>query len=181
MDDHPSQQALNHYFATHWQNKSRHHYRFTGPELALRVQPGERVIDVGCGLNQFRGVIPNLVGVDPAFDQADYRLTIEQFAQEYRGPGFDVAFCLGSINFGTVDDIVRGIVSVRRIMSDRHRIYWRCNPGRHDHGLVEFEQIPVFPWSWDWHHKLSDQLGYRLAQLEWDNHDRIFAEWITVS
>lgn len=181
MDRHPNQHTLNHYFATHWVHKNKHHYQFTGPSLTQRILPHERVIDVGCGLNRFRGVIPNLVGVDPAFDQADYRMPIEQFASEWRGEQFDVALCLGSINFGTVDDIIRGIQSVAQVMRPQHRIYWRCNPGRHDHGMQEFEQVLVFPWSFDWHHKLSCQLGYQLAQLEWDTHDRIYAEWKRIS
>lgn len=179
--DHNTQQKIDVYFAQHWPHKTKHNYRYTGPTLAHQIAPGEHVIDVGCGLNQFRSVIPNLIGVDPAFDQADHKMTIQQFAAWWQGHQFDVALCLGSINFGTVDDILGNIRSVRAVMRPLHRIYWRCNPGRHDHGLAEFEQVPVFPWSWEWHHKLSDQLGYRLAQLEWDNHDRIFAEWITVS
>jgi hypothetical protein len=70
------QQLLNTYFSTAWRNRNRDfgNYQFSGYSLIDKVQLGERVIDVGCGINPFKGHIPNLIGIDPAFPEADYQL-----------------------------------------------------------------------------------------------------------
>ena len=44
-----------------------------------------------------RNLIKNIVGIDPANDAADHKEQIEFFDTEQR---FDIAFCLGSLNFG---------------------------------------------------------------------------------
>jgi hypothetical protein len=91
-----NQIALNNYFSTHWRGHLNT-YLYSGLSLSKKIQPNEWVLDVGCGINSFKPMIANLVGIDPAFGQADYQTTIEDFVTEQT---FDVAFCLGSINFG---------------------------------------------------------------------------------
>ena len=58
---------------------------------------------------------------------------------------FDVAFCLGSINFGNESNILNQIECVINCLNPQARIYWRCNPGLHDHGNEECETIEFFP------------------------------------
>jgi len=173
------QTALNTYFSGTWRrrNRSLDQYCQTGWALIDKIEPGERVIDVGCGDNPFRGKIPNLTGIDPAFDEADFKGTLEEYYQHKKG-GYDVAFCLGSINFGTRKNIEHQIRLVDRMLSGPgSRIYWRCNPGQADHGNSECESIPFYAWSFDDHIAFTDQFGYRLAELSWDG-KRIYAEWI---
>jgi hypothetical protein len=164
---------LNDYFATTWKSKIDH-YKYSGWALVDKIQPGETVIDVGCGFNEFRGHIPNLIGIDPANAMADYRLSIEGFQSAER---FDVAFCLGSINFGNEATILNQISHVVRLLKPIARIYWRCNPGNFDHGNEECKNIDFYPWTIEKHTELAEQFGFKLPIVNWDNGNRIYAEW----
>lgn len=172
------QNALNEYFSGTWIKQRRsgafEYFDLTGWKLIEEVRSGETVIDVGCGANPFKGKIPNLVGIDPAFNEADYKVSIEEFETDQR---FDVAFCLGSINFGDEDNITKQIAKVLSLLKPEGRIYWRCNPGLHDHGNEECKKIPFFPWSLDKHVKLSEQFNCQLIECRWDRSDRIYAVW----
>ena len=163
---------LNNYFANTWKS-SLDQYKYSGFNLISKILPNESVIDVGCGFNEFRGRIPNLIGIDPANAQADYRLSIEGFQSAEK---FNVAFCLGSINFGDESTIVNQISAVIKLLKPTARIYWRCNPGLADHGNEACKDIEFYPWSIDEHVKLSELFGFRLMTCCWDN-DRIYAEW----
>jgi cyclopropane fatty-acyl-phospholipid synthase-like methyltransferase len=173
-----SQTYLNNYFNTIWRHRNRNfdQYEFTGWALVDKIKPNERVLDVGCGDNPFKGLIPNLVGIDPAFPEADVNCTIEEFESDQL---FDVAFCLGSINFGAKETIERQIAKVLLLVKKGGRIYWRCNPGRQDHGNTECEAIDFYPWSIEEHVRLCDTFGCRLVECRWDNGKRLYAEWST--
>ena len=41
-----------------------------------------KVLDVGCGYNQFKGRINNLIGIDPYNNCADYQVDIFEFVDE---------------------------------------------------------------------------------------------------
>jgi hypothetical protein len=175
-----NQEYLNFYFRNVWAKRDRSldQYNFTGYSLVEKIRPGERVIDVGCGMNPFKGLIPNLVGVDPAFDQADYKLTLEEYATAHPAQKFNVAFCLGSVNFGTQGEIEHQIDLVTKLLHKRDsRIYWRCNPGSADHGNQECNQIDFFPWSCDELIRLAEKFGFRVVDMDWDSNNRIYAEW----
>lgn len=167
------QQQLNEYFSTIW-HSSLSTYTFSGFELVNKIKPGELVLDVGCGYNEFKRHIPNLIGIDPANDCADFQTTIEDFRKDIK---FDVAFCLGSINFGDEEDILFQTNCVINCLKPAARIYWRCNPGINDHGNNECKNIKFFPWSIDKHVRYSEFFGFRLMTCKWDTNNRIYAEW----
>jgi hypothetical protein len=176
-----NQQQINEYFAGPWRAKNRgiEKFQLTGYNLIEKIEPGESVIDVGCGSNPFRGRIPNLVGVDPAFPEADYQMTLEEFVNRGVIQRFNVAFCLGSVNFGTHQDVENQIALLMRVMRTRDtRIYWRCNPGVHDHGNPEFDSVPVYAWTFEDHIEWAEKFGYEIRELEWDTNNRIYAEWV---
>lgn len=173
-----NQDYLNYYFGNVWHQTSNpiDTAEKSGRALIDKINPGEFVLDVGCGINPFKGLIPNLVGIDPAFDQADYKCTIEEFDTDIK---FDVAFCLGSINFGTKEDVERQINKVVSLLKSEARIYWRCNPGQQDHPSDECRKIQFYPWSLEEHIRLSSMFGFRLMQCSWENnHRRLYAEWV---
>lgn len=171
-----NQNYLNEYFHTVWHRKngSLDNLEKTGWALINKINPGESVIDVGCGANPFKGKIPNLIGFDPAFDQADVKCTIEEFTSDEK---FDVAFCLGSINFGDVADIERQIAKVLTLLKSKARIYWRCNPGAQDHGNEECKEISFYPWTMEEHVRLAELFKFKLVECSWDTRNRIYAEW----
>lgn len=168
-----NQQLLNNYFNKKW-NGRIDQYMYSGIQLINKISPTETVLDVGCGTNPFKSLIPNLIGIDPAFDQADIKCTIEDFVPSHQ---FDVAFCLGSINFGTEETILHQIQCVVNALKPSARIYWRCNPGRKDHGNTECEQIDFFEWSPSILRKYAAQFGFIVADMQQDNNNRIYCEW----
>ncbi len=169
-----NQTLLNTYFEHTWSGTNTLSYTFSGKSLINRVSPHEHVLDVGCGYNPFKGKIKNLVGIDPANDAADVRVSIEDFKTDQL---FDVAFCLGSINFGTVEDIENQIAKVVSLLKPTARIYWRCNPGAHDHNNEECNAIPFYNWSIEEQIRLSLKFKFNLKECRWDDRNRIYAEW----
>lgn len=168
-----NQQLLNNYFSQHWRGHLNL-YRYSGLSLAKKIKPDEWVLDVGCGINPFKPMIANLVGIDPAFVQADYQTTIEDFKTEQR---FDVALCLGSINFGSEETIKNQIKCVVNLLNPAARIYWRVNPGRQDHGNKECLAIDFFAWNIERLVKYADEFGFRLVDFRHDLNNRLYAEW----
>ena len=174
-----NQQHLNNYFSTTWRNRDRGFgkYNKTGYALINQVHLKESVIDIGCGINPFKGKISNLTGIDPAFPEADFQLSLEDYVQQH-DTKFDVAFCLGSINFGTAEDIEYQIELVGKLLNGiGSRIYWRCNPGAQDHGNEECKKIIFYPWTMEEHIRLAELFKFKLVECSWDSRNRIYAEW----
>lgn len=168
-----NQEQLNEYFAHKWKSNLSQYF-YCGWNLIDNICDDEWVLDVGCGPNPFKGKIKNLIGIDPAYDEADYKVTIEEFKTEQK---FDVAFCLGSLNFGSHNKIISEISCVVNLLKPDARIYWRSNPGRKDHQHKECEQIDFFPWTFEHHKEFSKQFGFECVDLRWDSNHRIYAEW----
>jgi 2-polyprenyl-3-methyl-5-hydroxy-6-metoxy-1,4-benzoquinol methylase len=169
-----NQQDLNYYFSTHWRGQFNQ-YLHSGLNLTKKIRPEEWVLDVGCGANIFKSLIANLVGIDPAFDQADVITTIEDFKTDRQ---FDVAFCLGSINFGTEETIKNQIKCVVNLLKPQSRIYWRCNPGLKDHGNKECYEINFFPWSPLLLKQYAQEFGFDVVDIKEDFNNRIYCEWV---
>lgn len=138
------QEYLNDYFRNHWK-PSVDAYKFSAySTIAEKITDNEWLLDVGCGTNSFKGLVKNVVGIDPARDEADFRVTIEDF---YATRKFDVVTCLGSLNFGDDSVVGRQISKMVSFLKPRCRVYWRVNPGRRDHESEKCQGIPFYPWS----------------------------------
>ena len=168
-----NQQTLNNYFSNHWTGQFNQ-YLFSGINLVKKIHSDEWVLDVGCGINVFKPLIANLVGIDPAFKQADVITTIENYQPDRK---FDVAFCLGSINFGTEETIKNQIKCVVNLLKPQARIYWRCNPGLHDHGNKQCLDIDFFPWSPKRLYEYAREFGFVVTDIREDFNNRIYCEW----
>ncbi len=171
-----NQEFINSYFSNHWNPGEVR--GITSPEsISKLIMPEEWLLDVGCGKNPFKLLLPNVVGIDPAFKEADIITTIEQYKPDRL---FDVATCLGSINFGNEEAIAYQIERVVECLKLKSRIYWRLNPGRKDHDSPECQNIDFFPWT---HEKLSqyaNKHGYKQLNEQIDGHEkrpRLYAEW----
>jgi len=175
-----NQQNLNRYFNDIWRNTpfSDLNAEFSGYALVDKIKPNEKVIDVGCGKNLFKDKIPGLIGIDPAFPEADFMVSLEEFCLINKDK-YDVAFCLGSINFGSKETIESQIELVVSILNEKNRIYWRCNPGSADHGNEECKDIPFYHWTIEEHVRLSNKYRYQLAECRWEKNNRIYAEWVS--
>jgi hypothetical protein len=168
--------TLKEYFSTSWLegNRSLDQYTYSGWALIFKVQGCERVLDVGCGTNPFKGKIPLLYGIDITDIGSDECVSIEEFETDIK---FDVAFCLGSLNFGSKETIYNQIKKVDSILTENGRIYWRCNPANHDHQNNRCDDLPLFEWTVELHETWSKEFGYELQNVQHD-HNRIYAEWI---
>lgn len=172
-----NQEFLNRYFAESWKPSIDAYTYSAYSTLAKKVRPGQWVLDVGCGGNPFKKLLPNVVGIDPARDEADYKVAIEDFETNQR---FDVAMCLGSINFGTITDIEPAVAKVVGLLKSQSQIYWRLNPGRQDHACGDCEQIKFFPWTHEILRSFADKHGYRQTNEQQETNDRVvrlYAEW----
>lgn len=171
------QNFLNLYFSKYWQPGI--HRGISSPhEIVKHIKQEEWLLDVGCGRNQFKSLHTNTIGIDPAFDEADFKTTIENF--EFSKFKFDVATCLGSINFGdefTINNQIKKIVS---LLKPTGRIYWRLNPGRYDHRNDQCYLVPFFNWDFVKLQKFADKYSFIQLNEQTDGSSdkiRLYAEW----
>jgi hypothetical protein len=172
-----NQKFLNSYFAESWKPSEDAYTYSAYSTLAKKVLPEQWVLDVGCGGNPFKKLLPNVIGIDPARDEADFKIAIEDFETDQR---FDVAMCLGSINFGTIEDIEPAVNKVVGLLKPKSQIYWRLNPGRQDHASSDCEQIKFFPWTHAILKKFADHYGYQQTNEQQETNGRVvrlYAEW----
>ena len=171
------QEFLNKYFSQVWQ-PTTDKYLYSGFSLVNKINNDEWVLDIGCGHNEFKGMIKNIVGIDPVYGQADVVTTIEDYVPNRL---FDVAFCLGSINFGNGDTISNQIEKVVECLKPKSRIYWRVNPGYSDHGNPLCKQIDFYPWDRDLLDFYAYHYGYECIEIREDtngSNTRLYAEWV---
>jgi hypothetical protein len=156
-----------------WKPTPIEEWKYSGLELINKIEPHEYVIDIGCGFNMFKNKIPNLLGIDPANDEADIKISIEEFEPDAK---FDVALCLGSINFGDESVITKQISKIVSILKATSRIYWRCNSGSHDH--IGDEDLNFFPWNEEWMRHFAKLFNYNIIVMEYEpNKLRLYSEW----
>ena len=82
--------CLHRYFSKYWQNDMKK-WKYSGLQLIDEVNSlkPRAVLDVGCGYNEFKGKIDNLIGIDPYNDLADLQVgTLDYKTDE----NFDVIF-----------------------------------------------------------------------------------------
>jgi hypothetical protein len=115
-------------------------YKYSGIELVKEIQVDEQVLDVGCGINPFKGLIKNLVGIDPIKYQdsgADIITKLEDFETDQT---FDVFFCLGSLNPVSKPILYNQFRKIKSLAKPKHRIYIRSFSWGHgiwDDRLIE--------------------------------------------
>ena len=69
--------CLRRYFTKYWQNDMKK-WKYSGLALIDEVNAlkPRAVLDVGCGYNEFKGKIHNLIGIDPYNDKADLKVCL---------------------------------------------------------------------------------------------------------
>lgn len=88
------------------------------------------VLDLGCGYNQYKSFINNLVGIDLVNQSADIIANIENIP--YNDNSVDVAICFGSINFGTEQLIEEQLLEMKRVLKPGGYAIFRGNMKDHD-------------------------------------------------
>jgi hypothetical protein len=174
---HNKQQSfLNHYFADIWKGDIAH-YIYSGFSICDKISDNSAILDVGCGDNLFKARLQNVTGIDPGNKKADYLTSIEDYRSTDR---YDVALCLGSINFGNEVIIKNQIKHVVDLLKPNARIFWRCNPGQQDHNNNECQEIKFFSWSFELLRQYADEYGFTVKNAAIDSnkvHQRLYCEW----
>lgn len=164
---------LRDYFTNDWSGNIDNYY-WSGWRLIDEIQEGETVLDVGCGVNPFKKYITGLHGIDITDIGCDEVVAIEDYKPENK---FDVAFCLGSINFGSWSKILEQVNALtKNCLKEKSRIYWRCNPGHRDHKNDKVGEVPFFDWNINYHMLFARMTGFEVTEYMPDN-NRMYVKW----
>ena len=162
-------EVLKNYFSKVWQPQTKK-YKYSGLAIIDEVnnlQP-KKVLDLGCGYNEFKGKINNLIGIDPYNERADVQVGILDYNAQNN---FDVIICLGSINFGTVDKIYTELEHAVSLTKQNGLLYFRANPGT-QHEAPEAKWIDFFEWTSEFIINSADRLNCELVTLNQDMGER---------
>lgn len=162
-------EVLKNYFSKVWQPQTKK-YKYSGLSIIDEVnnlQP-KKVLDLGCGYNEFKGKINNLIGIDPYNERADVQVGILDYNAQ---TNFDIVICLGSINFGTVDKIYTELEHAVSLTKQNGLLYFRANPGT-QHEAPEAKWIDFFEWTSEFIINSAERLGCELVTLNQDMGER---------
>lgn len=158
------------FFGKVWRPRTED-YIYTGFSLVDEINKcnPKSVLDVGCGYHPFKGLIPNLVGIDPYNSAADYMVDILEYRVE---PGsHDHIIALGSINFNTRADVEQRFAHCVDLLAPGGRMYFRVNPGiPHPNNPY----VEIFPWSFEIINEFCQKYQLKLETFKRDTNDRLF-------
>lgn len=167
ITDDLSERYIHRFFAEIWKPRTGD-YDYTGWQLAeeiAKLNP-DSVLDVGCGYHPFKGRIPNLIGIDPYNNCADYMVDILDYVGSH-----NVVIALGSINFNSKDEIEARFKKCVEILTVGGRFYLRANPGiPHKTGPY----VDIFPWSFEVVKEFADKYNLKLLEFKKDANDRLY-------
>ena len=161
--------CLHRYFSKYWHNDMKK-WKHSGLSLIDEVNDlrPRAVLDVGCGYNEFKGKINNLIGIDPYNDQADIRVSAMDYRTDER---FDVILCLGSVNFGGRDKIIAEVGRCVNLLSEGGTMFFRVNPGI-QHDKPEAKWIVFFSWNVPFIIELSEMFNLQVLDIRDDTNSR---------
>ena len=161
--------CLNRYFSTYWQNDMKK-WKYSGVSLIEEVNnlKPRAVLDVGCGYNEFKGKIDNLIGIDPYNDEADFKLGTLEYNTDQK---FDVILCLGSVNFGSRDKIIAEVAKCVNLLAEGGTMFFRVNPGV-QHDRPEADWIEFYAWNVPFIIELSEMFNLKILDIRDDTNQR---------
>jgi hypothetical protein len=165
-----SERYTHRFFAEMWKPRTND-YDYTGWALAEEItqQNPVSVLDVGCGYHPFKGRIPNLIGIDPYNNCADYEVDILDY--KVRPGSHDHIIALGSINFNSRDEIEARFAHCVNLLRQGGKFYLRANPGiTHKTGPY----VDIFPWSFEIVNEFAEQYNLKLDTFKQDANNRLY-------
>ena len=167
----PQIEVLKTFFGDVWKS-SIENYEKSGYSLVdvINDQNPRNVLDIGCGENQLKGKINNLVGVDIVNPAADVVCDIMDIP--FLDETFDIALALGSINFGEEEDIIKHLIKAASLLKPKGLLYMRVNPGLPH---LQCPRLKMFKWSRENIDPLGEKAGFfRVGEIEDDYNSRLF-------
>jgi hypothetical protein len=142
-------------------------YELSGYNLPESFNPGDRVIHVNCGNNPFRGMIPNFRSFDPVNHNAEYVLTLDQYAAAHRATKFNIALVLNGLDtVASTSEMEHMVQTLYSIMVKRDaKIFWRTAINN------------TYPWTFDEHVRLAALINYSVVGMVMETVNDIYAEW----
>jgi SAM-dependent methyltransferase len=161
--------CLHKYFSKYWQNDMKK-WKYSGVALIDEVNSlkPRAVLDVGCGYNEFKESIDNLIGIDPYNDKADLMVSTLDYKTDQK---FDVILCLGSVNFGSKDKITAEVGRCVNLLADGGTMFFRVNPGL-NHDKPEADWIEFFAWNVPFIIELAEMLNLKVLDIRDDTNQR---------
>ena len=161
---------MNRFFGEIWKPQTEI-YNYTGWNLVDEINKltPNKVLDVGCGYNQFKGRIKNLIGIDPYNNCADYQVDIFEFVDELHS--YDIIIALGSINFNSFEDINSRMKKCVELLAPKGKMFFRVNPGiPHQKG----PWVDIFPWSFETVQQFAKTYNLKLETFKKDSNSRLY-------
>jgi hypothetical protein len=165
-----SERYTHRFFAEIWKPRTGD-YDYTGWGLAESItkENPKAVLDVGCGYHPFKGRIPNLVGIDPYNNCADYEVDILEY--KVKPETYDHIIALGSINFNSKDEIEERFAHCVSLLASGGKFYLRANPGiPHKTGPY----VDIFPWTFEVVNEFAEKYNLKLLEFKKDANDRLY-------
>ena len=161
--------CLHRYFSKYWQNDMKK-WKHSGLQLIDEVNnlKPRAVLDVGCGYNELKGKINNLIGIDPYNDNADIKVGTLQYRTDQL---FDVIMCLGSVNFGSRDKIIAEVSRCVSLLAEGGTMFFRVNPGV-QHDKPEADWIEFYAWNVPFIIELSEMFNLKVLDIRDDTNQR---------
>ena len=157
--------VMQQYFSKIWQPETKK-YKYSGLSIIDEVNAlnPTNVLDIGCGYNEFKGKIQNLTGIDPYNERADHMIRTLDYQTDIK---YDVAICLGSINFGSTDKIITELQKAVSLTKKGGILIFRANPGI-QHKAFESQWIDFFDWNTAFIMNTASALNCTVVQLNRD-------------
>ena len=161
--------CLHKYFSKYWQNDMKK-WKYSGVQLIDEVNAlkPRAVLDVGCGYNEFKGRIDNLVGIDPYNDKADLQVSTLEYKTDTK---YDVILCLGSVNFGDRDKIIAEVGRCVNLLAENGTMFFRVNPGV-QHDKPEAHWIEFFAWNVPFIIEVAEIYNLKILDIRDDTNQR---------
>ena len=150
------------FFSEIWKPRTGE-YDHSGWALAesIAAQNPKNVLDVGCGYHPFKGRIPNLIGIDPHNNQADYEVDILDYKVTLGS--HDHIIALGSINFNSKDEIEQRFAHCVNLLAPGGKFYLRANPGlQHKTGPY----VDIFHWTFEVVVEFAEKYNLKLLEFK---------------
>jgi hypothetical protein len=162
------------YFKDNWK-PDYSKFEYSGWALLTQIRPDDVILDIGCGYNLFKERLGEMIyGIDPANDKADKVVSWEDYKLHKE---FNVYFILGSLNFGTEENVEQQLAKLAKVTKKGDRIYWRQNPGIGDHPWKGVEELQFYPWTIEKNYEWAKKYGFTVMDCKLDSGNRIYAEW----
>lgn len=164
------QQYLSRFFGEIWKPRTEG-FSYSGWALVTEINKAKpkAVLDFGCGYNQFKDRIDNLIGIDPYNNCADYMVDILDF--KVPDASYDHIMALGSLNFNSEDEIRLRFSRMVDLLMPTGKIYIRANPGiLHANGPY----VDIFPWTFEMAFELAKEHNLTLETFKKDNNGRLY-------